>query len=81
MTNILEFPVQTLINDIPGMLRQTARQIEDGEISADSALFIIPRPGDYPDIYGWGDVDDSMGIIGLLEIAKQFFVVNEVERK
>jgi len=70
-----------LISDIPAMMRKLADDIEAGTIPAKSALFIIPRDGDWPDIYGWGDHLGDHGNIALCEIAKTLFINNLTVRR
>jgi hypothetical protein len=67
--------------DIPGQLRQMAEMIEAGEVEATSALFIIPRAGDWPKVFGWGDHLSDYGNIAVCELAKTFFMNNNTIRK
>ncbi len=70
-----------LLNDIPGMLRRTADRIESGDVAeADVALLIIPQPGDWPRVFGFGDTTGSNDPIVILELAKAWFVNNMVKR-
>lgn len=69
------------VADIPAMLRRMADQIEKGEVEASSALFIIPREGDWPDIYGWGEHLGDHGNIAVCEMAKTWFINNLVARR
>lgn len=71
---------RALITDIPGMLRQMADQIEAGDVSAASALFIIPRDHDWPAIYGWGAHLGDHGNIAICEMAKAWFMQNHTVR-
>lgn len=75
-------PGRALLSDIPGMMRQIADQIEKGEIKdVTEVMFIIPRPGKFPDLFGWGEpMDDYMGI-AVLELAKIWLIQNRTERK
>lgn len=66
--------------DIPGMLRKMADKIEQGEIAATSALFIIPCDGDWPNIFGWGEHMGDYDNIAVLELAKAWFVNNLTKR-
>lgn len=80
MAEIVRLRDQPLCSDIPGQLRQMADMIECGEIEATSAMLLIPVPGDYPKAFGWGDHLGDLGNIGLLELAKAWFVANKVAR-
>lgn len=68
------------IADIAGQLRQMADMIERGEVEAQSALFIIPHDGAYPDVYGWGEHLGDHGNIAVCELTKAYFVNNLVAR-
>jgi hypothetical protein len=80
MSDIHQLRPGPALNDIPGQLRQIADMIERGEVEASSALFIIPRTGDWPDIYGWGGHLSDYGNIAVCEIAKTSFINNNVVR-
>lgn len=69
------------LDDIPAMMRQLADRIENGEVAADSVLCLVPVPGDWPLVFGWGEHLSSEANIGVLEIAKHWFVANTVVRK
>lgn len=64
------------IADIPAMLRKMADQIDNGDVAAASMLVIIPRDGDWPDIYGWGEHLGDHGNIAICEMAKTWYVQN-----
>lgn len=73
-----------LLTDIPGQLRQMADMIDAGTFRGNKALFVmvdesVEHP-DWPMIYGWGDAFGDHEIIGLLEVAKAFFVINSTKR-
>ena len=68
------------VDNIPAMMRQLADRIESGEQPADAVLCIIPQPGDWPAIFGWGDHQGDLGNIGLCELAKAWFVQNNTVR-
>jgi hypothetical protein len=63
-----------LVSDIPAMLRRMADKIEAKEIEADSVLFIIDKPGDWPEIFGWGEHLSDYGNIAVCELARAWFV-------
>jgi hypothetical protein len=70
-----------LLSDIAGQLRLMAKQIEEGDIKATSALFIVPVDHDWPMIFGWGEHLGNHGNIAVCELAKSWFVANMTERK
>lgn len=80
MGDVITLSQSPLVSDIPGQLRQMAEMIESGEMEARSALFIIPREGDLPDIFGWGDHLGDYGNIAVCELAKAFFVNHATTR-
>jgi hypothetical protein len=69
-----------LLSDIPAQLRQMAEDIEAGRIHATSAVLIIPRKGDWPAVYGWGEHMGDHANIAVCEMAKHWFVANKVGR-
>lgn len=73
--------VSPRVNDVPGQLRQMADDIESGKIEAGAALFIIPRPNDWPDIFGWGEHLGDLENIAVCEMAKTWFVNNNTARR
>lgn len=68
--NVLHLRPGPPINDIPGMLRQLADQFETGEYTAEGILVILPRDGDWPAIFGYGEHLTDYGNIAVLEMAK-----------
>lgn len=62
------------LSDLPGMMRHVADLIEDGEVEATSALFIVPVSGDWPQVFGWGEHLGESGNIALCELAKAWFI-------
>ena len=69
------------MNDIPGMLRRTAERIEAGEFGKiDAALVLIPRHGDYPTVFGFGDVERENDPAIQCELAKMWLLSNMVQR-
>jgi hypothetical protein len=55
-----------------------ADMIESGEVKASSALFIIPRRGAWPSVYGWGQHLGDYGNIAVCEMTKTWFINNLV---
>lgn len=68
------------LNDIPAQMRQLADRIESGEVETESVMCIVAVEGDWPNIYGWGDNQGDYGNIGLLEMAKAWFVHHNTTR-
>lgn len=62
------------LQDIPGLLRNLAAEIENGETVARTLFIVIPRDGDYPALRGWGDVDGSRGPIEQLALAQHWLL-------
>jgi hypothetical protein len=70
-----------LLSDIPAMLRRLADQIEAGEHGqVETAFLILPADGDYPKVFGWGDVDGGNDPVIQLELAKMWLLTNLVAR-
>lgn len=63
-----------LLNDIPARLRYLADQIESGEQKADFALVVIDGDSIIPDLFGFGNALDTRSILGMLDIAKDWFI-------
>lgn len=86
MTRTFGAPVEPLrggrplISDIPNMMRMLADRIESGDVPAEYALCIIPRDGDFPDLFGWGEHPGDLGNIAICELAKMYFVTNLTKR-
>lgn len=59
------------------MLRNLADEIENG-VKASSVLVIIPRDGERPLVYGFGEHLGDHGNIAVCEMAKIWFVNNLV---
>lgn len=81
--NLTVVPIRentTLVNDIPGQLRQLADRIDAGEVEAKSAICVIPVDDDWPAIYGWGEDMGNFGRIGLLQLAVTFFATRITAR-
>jgi hypothetical protein len=69
------------LTDIPGMLRRTADRIEAGELGdVSSAFVLVPAPGDYPKIFGFGDIERGNDPIIQFELAKLWLLTNLVHR-
>lgn len=70
-----------LLTDIPGMLRRIADAIEAGEHGDVAAAFLLlPVAGDYPQVFGWGDVEGGNDPVIQLELAKMWLLTNLVTR-
>lgn len=68
--------------DIAGQLRQLADNIESGEVKARSVFAVIAPldQGEWPEMYGWGEPLNDLERIGLLELAKTWFVSSKTRR-
>lgn len=62
------------LNDIPNRLRHLADLIDKGEQRADFALIVIDGDHPMPDMFGYGDAMNTREILGLIELAKAWFV-------
>ena len=77
---VVQLPVVNL-NDIPQRLRQLAEDIETGiRPGITSVILIIPQLGDFPKVYGWGDIEGTNDPIIQLSLAKHWFLDNLVLR-
>lgn len=63
-----------LLNDIPGQLRAMADRIEAGELVADFALVVIDGDHVVPDLFGYGAALDTRSMLGMLDLAKDWFI-------
>jgi hypothetical protein len=69
------------LNDIPGMLRQTADQIESGKYEGATACFVVfPVKDGWPIVLGFGDVDGRNDPAIQLELAKMWLLNNLTSR-
>jgi hypothetical protein len=69
------------LTDIPGRLRLLADQIEAGEHGdVAGALVLLPRPSDYPSIFGFGDVEGENHPMIVCELAKHVFITHRLNR-
>lgn len=68
------------LNDIPGRLRHLADQIEKGELAPETMYVIMPRPKDFPRLWGFGNVDGDKHPIIQLELIRHWLVANLVVR-
>lgn len=67
--------------DVPAMLRSLADQIEAGVYGqVPSMIALMPRDGEFPVLFGWGDVEGPNHPIIQCELAKNFLVENLVTR-
>lgn len=69
------------LTDIPGMLRKLADQIEAGEQGeVTSAILLLPVDGDYPRVFGWGDVENINHPALQCEMAKMWLLTHIAAR-
>lgn len=72
---------QISLQDIPAQLRQLAERIEAGEFDVVGTLFcVMPLTGDYPNVFGWGNVDGTNDPAIQLELARMWLLTNMVTR-
>ena len=63
------------LNDIPAQLRQMADMIETGDYAGcDSLYLVMPQGGDFPIVFGWGDVKGRNEPLVQFELAKAWFI-------
>lgn len=70
---------QNAINDIPTMLRALADQINSGKQTAEAVYVIVPNPGAYPTIYGYGAYTSPEERIATLDMAKYWILREQVQ--
>jgi len=66
--------------DIPGRLRLMADRIERGETEATTAYLIVPRDGDYPQLFGWGDIEGERSPIVQTALLQHWLCGNLIKR-
>lgn len=67
--NVVPLPTRNL-NDIAAMARKLADDIDGGEYGSTNACIVVLESDTGLVTFGWGDADDSMRVIGLLEAGK-----------
>lgn len=78
---VIELRKAPLVNDIPGQLRQMADAIEAGEHGdVTTGLFLLPVSGDWPEVFGWGDIDGENHPIIQFQFALAKFSHNQMRR-
>ena len=81
MADISAFPLSNL-RDIPAMLRKVANEIERGDYAEVSTAFlVIPIEDDYPQLFGWGDVDGANDPMIQIALCQQWLLSNLVKRR
>jgi hypothetical protein len=69
------------LNDVVAQVRAFADRIEAGEYGEVDAVFaVMPRAGDYPTVFGWGDINGTNDPVIQLELAKFWLLTNLVKR-
>jgi hypothetical protein len=64
-----------LLTDVVAQVRAFADRIEAGEYGEVDAVFaVMPRAGDYPTIWGWGDTSGPNDATIQLELAKYWLL-------
>ena len=77
---VVQFSNTPALNDVPGRLRWLAEEIEAGRIESESAIILLPKSGEHPRIYGYGNVEGENHPIIQLEMAKTAFILNVMRR-
>lgn len=78
--NVVSLRQAPPVSDIVGQLRYMADRIEAGDVAAEGVLFVIDRPGDWPEIYGWGEHLSDYGNIAVLDLARLWMMNNLTAR-
>lgn len=69
------------LGDVPAMLRNLADKIENGAYGqVTSMIALMPRDGEFPVLFGWGDIEGPNHPIIQCELAKNFLVENLITR-
>ena len=69
------------LNDIVAQIRAFADRVKAGEYGDVDAVFaVMPREGDYPKFWGWGDISGGNDPVIQLELAKHWLLTNLVQR-
>lgn len=67
---VVEIPTGNL-QDVPGMLRRIADQIDAKErVNPDHLIMVFENPDGSIDIFGLGDFNDTARVVGLLAMAQ-----------
>ena len=77
---VVQLSGKPALTDIPGRLRWLAEEIEANRIKSESVIVLLPIAGDYPRIYGYGDVEGDNHPVIQLEMAKTAFILNVMRR-
>lgn len=65
------------LRDIPAQLRGLADRIEAGEYGEVDTLFaLMPCGGDFPKMWGWGDVDGKNDPVIQLQLALHWHITH-----
>lgn len=69
------------LSDVVAQIRAWADRIEAGEYGEVDAVFaLMPRSGDYPTVWGWGDVAGTNDPVVQFELAKLWLLTNLTKR-
>lgn len=81
MVEIVQLRPGPSFNDIVAQVRAFADRIEAGEYGdVDTVFAVMPRAGDYPTLFGWGDIEGSNDPVIQLDLAKIWLLTNMVRR-
>ena len=69
------------LRDVVAQIRAFADRIEAGEYGEVETVFaLMPRAGDYPSFWGWGDITGTNDPVIQLEMAKLWLLMNLTKR-
>lgn len=81
MLNVVPLRESPSLTDIVAQIRAFADRVETGEHGEVSTVFVLmPCTGDYPKVWGWGDITGTNDPVVQLELAKLWLLTNLVER-
>lgn len=70
------------LSDVVAQIRAWEDRIEAGEYGEVDAVFaLMPRQGDYPTFWGWGDITGTSDPVVQLELAKLWLLMNITRRQ
>lgn len=80
---IVPLRVGPSINDIPGMLRQMADGIENGDVRTNGTVYLIipdPPEEEWPDFFVYGEHPGDAAIVGHMTITVHMLAAHHLER-
>lgn len=77
--NVVQFPIETKLSDIPGQARNLAEGLEAGRFEGAMTALVILDCGDRLEVLNWGDPISYHECIGIYEVAKAQLLRNLME--